>query len=284
MQFAYLKVHLEFLNKMQNKQYYFISGLPRSGSTLLSGILKQNPEFYADITSPVSGVIQSTINGITGSENNHNVNEERRKAILSSIFDGYYSSTETPVIFDTSRGWTSQTPTLKALFPYTKILCCVRDIGWILDSFERISAKNPFHTNTLIAQEHNTNVFSRCDEMMSKEGGIVMSVWALLHEGYAMNPDMIKLIEYEDLCKYPEKTMRSIYEFIDKPYYDHDFDNVEYSNENFDLSCNLKDLHTVKRKVEWIERRSILPQDVWEKYSSMEFWRQTNKKSTLDYN
>jgi sulfotransferase len=35
------------------KSYYFISGLPRSGSTLLSGILKQNPEFYADIASPV---------------------------------------------------------------------------------------------------------------------------------------------------------------------------------------------------------------------------------------
>jgi len=63
------------------KEYYFISGLPRSGSTLLSGILKQNPEFCADITSPVSGIIQSTINGITGSENNHNVNEERRKSI-----------------------------------------------------------------------------------------------------------------------------------------------------------------------------------------------------------
>lgn len=273
---------------MRNKEYYFISGLPRSGSTLLSGILKQNPEFYADITSPVSGIIQSTINGITGSENNHNVNVERRKAVLTSIFDGYYSFTETPAIFDTSRGWTSQTPTLKALFPYTKILCCVRDIGWILDSFERISAKNPFHTNTLIPQEHNANVFSRCDAMMSKEGGIVMSVWALLHEGYAMNPDMIKLIEYEDLCKNPEKTMRSIYEFIGKDYYEHDFDNVEYSNENFDLSCNLKDLHTVRRKVEWIERKSILPQDVWKKYSSMEFWRQTTKKTksepTLNYN
>lgn len=266
------------------KEYYFISGLPRSGSTLLSGILKQNPEFYADITSPISGVVQNTIGGITGSENNLNVNEERRKSILQGIFDGYYSFTETPVIFDTSRGWTANTPLLKHLFPYTKVLCCVRDIGWILDSFERISAKNPFYTNTLIAQEHNTNVFSRCDAMMSTEGGIVMSVWALLHEGYAMNPDMIKLIEYEDLCKYPEKTIRSIYKFIDKPYYDHDFDNVEYSNENFDLSCNLKDLHTVKRKVEWIERKSILPQDVWEKYSDMEFWRQTNKKPTLDYN
>ena len=270
------------------KEYYFISGLPRSGSTLLSAILKQNPEFYADITSPVCGIIKSTIDGITGSENNLNINEERRKAILTSIFDGYYSFTEKPVIFDTSRGWTGQTPTLKALFPYTKILCCVRDIGWILDSFERISAKNPFHTNTFIEQEKNANVFSRCDSMMCQElgstSGIVMGPWGYLKEGCAMNPNMIKLIEYKDLCKYPEKTMRSIYEFIGKDYYEHDFDNVEYSNENFDLSCNVKDLHTVRRKVEWVERRSILPQDVWEKYSNMEFWRQITKaEPTLNY-
>lgn len=31
------------------KPYYFISGLPCSGSTLLSSILKQNPEIYANI-------------------------------------------------------------------------------------------------------------------------------------------------------------------------------------------------------------------------------------------
>jgi len=30
-----------------------ISGLPRSGSTLLSSILRQNPEFYVDIASQV---------------------------------------------------------------------------------------------------------------------------------------------------------------------------------------------------------------------------------------
>lgn len=266
------------------KEYYFISGLPRSGSTLLSGILKQNPEFYADINSPIHGVVKDVIDGITGSHQNFNIDEERRKSVIHGIFDGYYSLIENPVIFDTSRKWTENTSLLSSLFPYTKIICCVRDIGWILDSFERISSKNPFHTNTLITQEHNVNVFSRCDRMMCMEDGLVGNILALFQEGYLMNPDMIKLIEYDDLCKTPEKTIRSIYKFIDKPYYEHDFNNVEYSNENFDLSCNIKDLHTVRRKVEWIERKSILPQDVWEKYSDMEFWRQTNKKPTLDYN
>jgi sulfotransferase len=261
------------------KSYYFISGLPRSGSTLLSGILKQNPEFYADIASPVQGIVTNTIDFMTRCENNLNLTEDRRKNILLSIFEGYYQHLETPVIFDSSRGWTKSTTLLQELFPTTKILCCVRDIPWIINSFELINKKNPFYTSTLVKQECNDNVFSRSDGMMDKNGGVIAGPWICLQEGYAINPEMIYFVEYENLCKNPEKEMRTIYEFLEKPYYSHDFENVEYSNENFDRSCNLKDLHTIRRKVEYKEQKKVLPPEVWEKYASMnmEFWKKDYK-------
>jgi len=259
------------------KQHYFISGLPRSGSTLLSSILKQNPKFYADIASPVESLTESAIDIVTGSESNLTVTEDQRKNIMYGIFEGYYKHIEKPVIFDSSRGWTKKTHFLKALFPYTKILCPVRDIVSILNSFEVISSKNPFHTKTLT--EHKDNVFARCDGMMNKNGGIVAGPWILLQEGYALNPEMIYFIEYENLCKEPEKTMRGVYEFLEKPYYSHDFENLEYSNENFDRACNLKDLHTVKRKVEYKPPRNVLPPEIVQKYKemNMEFWRENYK-------
>jgi len=258
------------------KQYYFISGLPRSGSTLLSGILKQNPDFYADIGSLLQGLTGTVIDTITNSPHNITIEEYQRKNLMYGLFDGYYKHIEKPVIFDSCRGWTKKTPFLKALFPYTKILCPVRDIVSILNSFELIASKNPFHT-TLTA--HKDNVFARCDGMMDRNGGIVAGPWILLCEGYALNPEMIMLIEYENLCKTPEKTMREVYEFLDRPYYSHDFGNVEYSNENFDKSCNLKDLHTVKRKVEYNPPRCILPPEIVQKYNemNMEFWKEGYK-------
>jgi sulfotransferase len=263
------------------KSYYFISGLPRSGSTLLSGIFKQNPDFYADIASPVEGLTETSIDLITRNESNLTITEDQRKNILYGLFDGYYKHIEKPVIFDSSRSWTKKTNFLKALFPYTKILCPVRDIVSILNSFEVISSKNPFYTKTLT--EHRDNVFSRCDGMMDKNGGIVAGPWILLQEGYALNPEMIHFIEYENLCKNPEKEMRTIYEFLEKPYYSHDFENVEYSNENFDTACNLKDLHTVKKIVEYNPPRNILPPEIVKKYKemNMEFWRK-NYKSDAD--
>ena len=262
------------------KSYYFISGLPRSGSTLLSAILRQNPEFYADIGSPLEVLTGSSIDILTGSQSNLTVTEEQRKNLMYGVFEGYYKHIDKPVIFDSSRDWTKKTNFLKALFPYTKILCPVRDIVSILNSFEVISSKNPFHTKTLT--EHNKNVFARCDDMMDRNDGIVANPWILLQEGYALNPEMIHFIEYENLCKEPEKTMRGVYEFLEKPYYPHDFENVEYSNENFDKACNLKDLHTVKRGVEYKPPRIILPPEIVKKYNemNMEFWRKNNKMNS----
>lgn len=43
------------------KQFHFISGLPRSGSTLLAGLLRQNPKFHAAMSSPVSSLMNSCL-------------------------------------------------------------------------------------------------------------------------------------------------------------------------------------------------------------------------------
>ena len=258
------------------KSYYFISGLPRSGSTLISSILNQNPDFCSNISSPIRKLAGNSIDLITNSEHNLNFTEEQRKNLMYGIFDGYYKNIKKPVIFDNSCFWSRKTAFLKELFPYTKILCPVRDIVSILNSFETIFSKNPFYTNTIIP--NNNNVFARCDNLVEFDNGIVASPWIGLKEGYFLNPDMIKFIEYENLCQNPEQTMRSIYEFLEKPYYQHDFDNLQYSNELFDRQLNLKDLHTVRKKVEYNPPRCILPQEIVWKYSemNMEFWRNLN--------
>lgn len=256
------------------KELFFISGLPRSGSTLLSAILRQNPDFYADISSPVQGLVASTINVITGSESNHLIDEPRRKHILRALVQSYYDAVKPNTVFDTSRGWTAKTSLLKELYPQTKIICCVRDLPWILDSFERVAAKNTLYDAALTDDESRQTVTTRCDALMDvKKEGQVVKPYYFLEEGMLLNPDMIMLVEYESLCKKPEGVMREIYQFIGKPYFDHDFDNVEYENEVFDKAMNMKGLHTVRRKVTWEERPTILPNSVWEKYADKDFWR-----------
>jgi hypothetical protein len=44
---------------------HFISGLPRSGSTLLSAILKQNPRFHAGMTGPVGSLVDAMLRSMS---------------------------------------------------------------------------------------------------------------------------------------------------------------------------------------------------------------------------
>ena len=216
----------------------------------------------------------ATINIITVNEINHLINEDRRKSILRSIFNAYYEVTTQNTVFDTCRDWTSKTSLLKELYPKTKIICCVRDLPWILDSFERIAAKNSLYGATLTDNEACQTVTTRCDALMDvKKEGQVIKPYYFLEEGLLLNPDMIQLVEYESLCKQPESVMREIYQFIGKQYFDHDFKNVAYENEIYDKSLNMKNMHTVRKEITWQERPSILPQSVWERYSGKEFWR-----------
>lgn len=45
---------------------HLISGLPRSGSTLLSAILRQNPRFSAGVTTPVAALIGALMPRMSG--------------------------------------------------------------------------------------------------------------------------------------------------------------------------------------------------------------------------
>jgi sulfotransferase len=62
------------------QQLHFISGLPRSGSTLLAGILRQNPQFHAAISSPVTPMMNSALEQMgAGSEFSAFFVQEKRK-------------------------------------------------------------------------------------------------------------------------------------------------------------------------------------------------------------
>ena len=84
-------------------RYHFISGLPRSGSTLLSALLRQNPRFHASMSSPVGALVSANIKLMSsGSEVGLMVDAQQRRKILTGLFDstmaiGRRKSSSTPI-------------------------------------------------------------------------------------------------------------------------------------------------------------------------------------------
>ena len=64
-----------------------------------------------------------------------------------------------------------------------------------------------------------------------------------------------------------------VYQFIGEPYFRHDFDAVEYSANEFDLALGAPGLHTVRGKVEFAERRTVLPPELFDRFRHDAFWR-----------
>lgn len=90
---------------MQNG-IHFISGLPRSGSTLLAAILRQNPRFHAGMTSPV-GSMYMALEGAMSRRNETAVfiEEQQRRDVLQGLFSNFYSRIHTEkLVFDTNPG------------------------------------------------------------------------------------------------------------------------------------------------------------------------------------
>jgi sulfotransferase len=69
---------------------HFISGLPRSGSTLLSALLRQNPRFSAGVTSPLSTLCGTLHQKMGTGEFSVFFDEPRRAAMLRGLFETYY--------------------------------------------------------------------------------------------------------------------------------------------------------------------------------------------------
>lgn len=256
-----------------DKKFHFITGLPRSGSTLLSSILLQNPRFHSSITDPLATLVKGVIEtSQDGPGIKKEVPESRRRNLVYSLFDGYYKDVEKPVIFNTNRAWTYVTHLLKDIMPQSRLIVCVRDIKWIIDSFEQAHRRNPLTSNTF-AGGLGGSVYSRADALMKDEGIIGFPYIGIKQAITSAEKRNLIIIEYENLCKNPQGMMQAIYKFIDEEYFPHDFNNVEANWDEYDSEIGVP-LHRVRKKVEFIQRETILPPDIIHKYSNMEVWRQ----------
>ena len=261
---------------MAAQTFHFISGLPRSGSTLLAALLQQNPRFLAGMTSPVGTLFSSLLTQFSaGSEFGPVITQAQRRRLLRGLFDSYYADEAgRPVVFDTNRVWCARLPALLDLFPQAKVIACVRNVAWVMDSIERLYRANPFENTKLYADDaERATVYSRVDTL-AQRNRLVGFAWAALKDAYyGEHAKSLLLIEYDLLAQAPEQVLRLVYDFIGEPWYAHDFERVTYDAPAFDQALGLAGLHKVRPKVQATPRRTVLPPDLFAQYAALSFWQ-----------
>lgn len=235
----------------------FQASLPRSGSTLLSNIIGQNPDFHVTPTSGLLDLLYVARGQFSsGAEFKAQERGEMERAFAGFCrggLEGYASAlTDKPWLLDKSRGWGIHYRFLEAFYPDPKIVCMVRDPVEILCSMERkfrqASLQDPGLVNH--GELQNTTLEKRLDHWVAAPPvGLAMErLLEILRQG--IDAQML-FIDYDRLCDNPRQQLERFYSYLGIPYYDgHDYGNVDQLTVEDDTVYGVFGDHRIRSTVE----------------------------------
>ena len=261
------------------KTYHFLAGLPRTGNTLLSSILNQNPTIYSSPLSPVSEMLWRH-EQVTYGENSVRLNDKKGlENIGNSILDNYYADIDKPVIIDREKGWGTP-PNFsyikKYITPNPKIIFTIRPVTEILTSFLKVlptqglSLDANMAANNWTIRNYLTMEDNYCDFLMQPWGQVSSLLTSI--DTIEENKDNFCLIKYEDIINTPQEVMNKIYNFLELPSYKHDFNNIKKLEIDNDEATGLPaNLHEIRPQLEKISQdpKEVLSKYIIDKYSNI---------------
>ena len=125
----------------------------------------------------------------------------------------------------------------------------------------------------MFPQGAGVSVYSRAKYLTDPSAFVGFAYDGVKQAMFGPNKENIMIVQYDQLAKNPKLVMKKIYEFIDEPWYEHDFDNVQGDYDEFDTDMNINGLHHVRQKVQFKERQTILPLDLFNHLDQMDFWK-----------
>lgn len=250
------------------KTLHFLSGVPRSGSTVLAAILNQNSLTHVSITSGLVQALDTIANAWFKIRllNKTDPKHEKLAATMRGMIDAFYEDSDKPIMIDKSRVW--PTPVIMqamttVLGRKPKIIATVRSIPDCAASFVRLAAPK------------DLDEFVQSGQLLTH----LKSSYVSLQQGYNYDPECFLFVEYEDLLANPKKEIQRIHEFLDLPPFDYDFDNIDASTvkEDDEELHGFSGLHDIKPKLERQHNQS--PKDVlgrhYDEFCQPEFWLKT---------
>lgn len=245
---------------------HFLSGLPRSGSTVLAALLNQNPKLHV---TPTSGLID-TMGSLVASWEQNPANEVQGRdqeecfRLLRSIATAKYEHIEKEVVLDKSRGWPEpkiMETMAKVLERPIKIVATVRDVADCAASFVRV------------AKPKDVADFLRNDQTMQHLKGSYMSLMA----GYQAAPENFCIIDYDELLSDPATQLNRIHAFLGLEPCKYDTDKIDGTpvKERDAEVWKIPGLHDIKPKLE--KQHNQNSKDVlgsmYEEFDQPKFWK-----------
>lgn len=227
-------------------QFICLSGLPRSGSTLLSAILHQNPMIHAEGNSAVCQLMWDMSQSCDVSANQQLIANRRYHTahdLISQIPHIYYRNTNRSIIVDKCRSWTlpaNQDLLRRYITETPKTIVLTRSIDEIVSSFANLYARN--------GKEFDASIMLREDSepLMRSLRGVE---WAK-----QVNSGEFLFVSYEELVANTDTVLDDIYDFIGQERFAHDLNCITVEAPEDDAVYGLVGMHEIRSTITLRER------------------------------
>ena len=198
--------------------------MPRSGNTLFSTVMSQNPKIAATANS-ITLEIMKDLFLLKQTDVFQNFPDHKSlDNVLDSVFDTYYKDWPQKIIIDRGPVMTTGNFSLMQKHYKRPFKCIVllRDVMDVLASYMQWYTQNPDAFPNRLNLKNDDEKLSM---IMNKDGAIAKELEAI--KNAYNSPDICHFVKYDDLVTNPEQELRKIYEFMEEPYYPHYFENLQ---------------------------------------------------------
>ena len=213
----------------QNKKLFFLVAQPRSGNTLFASIMNQNPEIAATPNSITLEIIKNLFLLKQTDVFQNYPDHKSLDNVLDSVYDVYYKNWPQRVIIDRGPVMTKGNFLLmqKHFKRPFKCIVLLRDLMDVLASYMQWYTENP----DAFPNKYNLKTDDEKLAMIMNKDGAVAKDLEAIKNSYNYK-DMCHYVKYDDMVNNPEQEFRKIYKFLDEPYFNHRFNNLDPVNVN----------------------------------------------------
>jgi len=225
------------------EQFVALSGLPRTGSTLLSSILSQNPKIHAEGNSAVCQLMWDMQQSVANSEQIKASNKDLTDKLVKPIPHTYYSDVKKSIVVDKCRSWTlpANMQMLNRYFDNTpKVIVLVRPMVEVVASFMSLRKANGW-------EDLETGLLDDGSEpIMRSLAGVE---WARQN-----NNGEFLFVSYDELVDNTQRSLDRIYEHCGWEAFEHNLDEIVNTHKEDDSVYGLQGQHDIRPQ---ISRRTV---------------------------
>ena len=198
--------------------------MPRSGNTLFASIMNQNPEIAATPNSITLEIMKDLFFLKQTDVFKNYPDHKSLDNVLDSVYDNYYKDWPQRIIIDRGPVMTPGNFELmqKHFKQPFKCIVILRDLIDVLASYMKWYTENP---DSFVNKYNLKNDEEKLSMVMNDKGAVVKDLLAI-RNSYNY-PGLCHYVKYDDLVTQPEWEFKKIYEFMNEPYFNHRFNNLD---------------------------------------------------------